>query len=383
MMYLTYYLSNGLFSIIILIILYVNSILRRGKTTCDVLLRAVIFIGIILGVFDTASWLMSGRDFPHTVVLQYISNGGGDLLIVLISFLWFLYVYEELIGSVIHRRTRLFLFSLPVIFSFLLLIATGYHHLVFYIDESNEYVRGSKFMLLLCVPFAYIIGASLLAMMQSRKEVYEGRKRDCILLASFPIFPFVGAVAQAVCFGLSLYVPCLTLSVLLIYLNQQNHNLTLDALTQINNRGQLDRYFARRFANFVNDEHTYFMLMDIDQFKNINDTYGHLEGDDALIMVADAMKKTFKQKDAFIARYGGDEFAVLMECADEKIIQDIKMNMNSYLEKAAQTAKKPYVLSISVGTAHCGMDKIHSVNDLISAADDDMFQIKKQKNLNR
>ncbi|MDO5573261.1 MAG: diguanylate cyclase [bacterium] len=378
-MYYEYYLSNGLFSILILMFLYINSILRRGKTTCDRLLRGVIGVAILLGVCDTASWMMSGQDFPFSKVLQYLSNGLGDILIGLITYLWFLYAFEETIGSIKYRKKRMILVTIPIILSILLVFSTAHTHWIFYINDSLEYVRGSLFLFILCVPVTYILGASVMSFIRYKKEIYESRKQNCLLLASFPVFPLIGSIIQAFYFGLSLYVPCLTLSVLLIYLNQQNHSLTLDALTQLNNRGQLDYYLEKRFTSFIKNEKTFFLLMDVDCFKEINDTYGHIEGDEALIMVAAALKQSFKQRDAFIARYGGDEFAVLMEEASLEDVNEIRMKINDTLDVMTRTDKKPYHLSISVGAVHCGMEQIHSVSDLIAAADAEMFRIKNRR----
>ena len=55
------------------------------------------------------------------------------------------------------------------------------------------------------------------------------------------------------------------------------------------------------------------LLMDVDQFKKINDRFGHMTGDHVLRLVADQLKKTFGRTSSFLARYGGDEFVVILK----------------------------------------------------------------------
>ena len=92
-----------------------------------------------------------------------------------------------------------------------------------------------------------------------------------------------------------------------------NLQVSVDKLTQVNNRQNLLSYLSYKINN--HEETVYLIMMDIDKFKTINDTYGHLAGDDALICVAKALKQACAQfkKRPFIARYGGDEFVVILE----------------------------------------------------------------------
>ena len=113
---------------------------------------------------------------------------------------------------------------------------------------------------------------------------------------------------------------------------------------------------------------------DVDHLKNINDTYGHREGDLALARAANALERTFRSSD-ILARLGGDEFAVLAleaSCQDQDMIL---RRLEGQLQKAS--AEEPrYKLSLSVGVAR--FDPKHSVSllDLLARADQAMYEQK-------
>lgn len=113
---------------------------------------------------------------------------------------------------------------------------------------------------------------------------------------------------------------------------------------------------------------------DVDHLKNINDTYGHREGDLALVRTADALERTFRNSD-IVARLGGDEFAVLAleaSCQDQGAILH---RLEGHLRK--ESAEEPrYKLSLSVGVARFDPKHGVSVEDLLAKADRAMYEEK-------
>jgi len=116
---------------------------------------------------------------------------------------------------------------------------------------------------------------------------------------------------------------------------------------------------------------------DANRLKEINDTYGHREGDLALVRAADALEKTFRNSDV-IARLGGDEFAVLaLEAACENrevILRRLEENLRS-----TSTDETRYRLSLSVGMARFDPKRPISLGKLISMADEAMYEHKKNR----
>ncbi len=89
-------------------------------------------------------------------------------------------------------------------------------------------------------------------------------------------------------------------------------------------------------------------MIDLDEFKKINDKYGHITGDIALRNIAAIMTRSFP-KDAFIARYGGDEFTVLLNIKDEKSLCDQIEIFKKQVELFNQKGKEVFNLKISLG----------------------------------
>jgi len=114
---------------------------------------------------------------------------------------------------------------------------------------------------------------------------------------------------------------------------------------------------------------------DIDNLKNINDTFGHREGDLALIRAADALEQTFRNSD-ILARLSGDEFAVLALDASRQDQDAILRRLDLHLQ--AVSAEEPrYKLSLSVGMARFEPKADNSLADLLSMADRAMYDEKK------
>lgn len=124
------------------------------------------------------------------------------------------------------------------------------------------------------------------------------------------------------------------------------------------------------------------VFIDLDGMKQINDIYGHQEGDNALIDTANILRNTFRETD-IIARLGGDEFAVFGMVMEDKGLDIVTSRINEKLEKhlGKYTARspKPYTLSLSKGIAFADPQKPFSFDSLLSEADQNMYLQKQKK----
>jgi diguanylate cyclase (GGDEF)-like protein len=153
---------------------------------------------------------------------------------------------------------------------------------------------------------------------------------------------------------------------------------TTDALTGLHNRGWLDDAFDRELKRSERDELPLSLLMlDVDNFKKYNDDFGHLAGDQVLITVANAIRTPLRPND-LVARFGGEEFAVLLPETTLKNAKIIAERLRKHVSRADPGELDGKVLpkvTISLGIA--GRLPGYTLDMMIAAADVAMYHAKR------
>jgi len=153
-----------------------------------------------------------------------------------------------------------------------------------------------------------------------------------------------------------------------------------DSLTSLHNRRYFNMVYERELKR-AKRTHSYitFMMLDIDFFKQYNDTYGHIEGDFALKSVAKVLKDTLKRPSDFVFRLGGEEFGVVVTQTDEsssaKLARDICDAIKAREIKHESSSVHEY-LTMSIGVVCCIADDALDENILISRADEMLYRAK-------
>ena len=146
-----------------------------------------------------------------------------------------------------------------------------------------------------------------------------------------------------------------------------------DPLTGLYNRNYLEDY-AMKACSRVNRHHSNLVLIfiDLDNFKHVNDTFGHETGDEVLTKVAKILKEIFRKYD-IIVRYGGDEFIILIEDIkyDETALKNL---LDKMVERIEENLKK-FNISASYGIA-VAPKETNSFKELIYLADERMYKQK-------
>lgn len=123
-----------------------------------------------------------------------------------------------------------------------------------------------------------------------------------------------------------------------------------DELTGLYNRRGLNTVMQCRRSMLYNGKKFYMMSLDMDGLKHINDNFGHLEGDNALIALAQILKG-YTEETIYAARTGGDEFNLAIFCDDDETPERIFNGIRSKISAYNKTSDKPYQLSASIGYA--------------------------------
>lgn len=168
----------------------------------------------------------------------------------------------------------------------------------------------------------------------------------------------------------------MAVSLLIIYLRIQDRGLKTDYLTEAFNRRQLDNYIKYKIKRCTKDKTFSAIIIDIDDFKQINDTFGHVVGDEVLIQVVKLLKNSLRHND-FIARYGGDEFCVVTDIYTQDKLQSIVERIKNDVCAFNQQCKKQYKINMSMGYDVYNYESRMNADDYLVHIDKLMYLQKK------
>ena len=304
-----------------------------------------------------------------------------DFLIIILMaatiycWLGFVMAYEQ----VPHRNRKINRFA--VIFPFLVsTVALILNYLIapqVLLDEALDTLPAYN-VYLVAVPWIYMAAILFYTIRKARDEESRAEKRKHLFIGFFPLLAIAGGVTEMLFFpDIPLYCFSAMILMLLFYIQSIQLRISMDPLTQLNNRGQLTRYISQR-SNFPEGRLTAVIMMDIDGFKSINDQYGHAEGDRALVLISNALKQAVNSHSmpSFLGRYGGDEFILIIHPTTGEEIARLIREIHSEVEQ--RHGETPFPLSISVGCDELEGEP-DTVQDCIRRADRKLYEVKEYK----
>ncbi|WP_115718868.1 diguanylate cyclase [Gallaecimonas mangrovi] len=167
---------------------------------------------------------------------------------------------------------------------------------------------------------------------------------------------------------------------LLLNHNQDLAKLTnLDGLTKVANRRHLDTFLKQTWTTCLHQRQPLAIIIgDIDFFKQYNDNYGHVAGDDCLVNVAKTIKHCVRHDGALVGRYGGEEFAVVLAGVHTEEALTVAERIRREVEKLAlpHQASPMQVVTLSLGVAAAVPSPSISARELLQYADNALYQAK-------
>lgn len=367
---------------IILLLLFLNNMNRNKQKTLSIdqyLFNACLIMNIMIFVFDTGMWLIDGNSQEGLIyanyamtMLYYISNP-------LICLLWLLYTDYKIYESKEGILKRIGFYIIPGALSTtlsILSLSTGWF---FTIDSNNNYMRGPFFYIMALISLLYLVVSFVLSLRDVIRNGWEENKNMNIHLVLFPVGIILASVVQILFFGISIIWVSAMIAFASIYINIQNGEITTDHLTGLYNRRRLDEHFQRRIKMKKANDILFAIMIDLDDFKKINDNYGHETGDQALMEMAELLRQVCKGSDDFIARMGGDEFIILGERTQMEEVKNLQEKIILATKNFNLNNKLKYNLKPSMGLAI--YDKHDTANTFFAAADRLMYQNKMERKL--
>ncbi|MCR5814161.1 MAG: GGDEF domain-containing protein [Desulfovibrio sp.] len=148
----------------------------------------------------------------------------------------------------------------------------------------------------------------------------------------------------------------------------------IDFLTQLSNRRYIEDAFERLAPQTELMEHLGLLLIDVDHFKTVNDTFGHQVGDKVLQSVAEKIRRSIRAH-GIAGRYGGDEFIVLLPGATTQAVMSVAKRLQKHIRE--DHSLQEWRVTVSIGASSLGMNKDdYEIGRLLRNADDALYQAK-------
>ncbi len=373
-----YYLELDFFCLLIVSTLFLRVFKTVDKQNSQRILVALMASVMALCISDSL-WVMLDLLIPIRLAhLKYVIDIAYYLLTGFVSYLWFLYSEFLQESALVTKRRNKILGALPVTIFNILLLTTPWTHFLFYIDEQGNFHHGPLYIIQSTVLFGYLVFTSGKAFILAQNKSNYANRSKYLTISSFCIFPMLCGIWQIFFSESPVLSMGITLALLQVYINLQNELISIDPLTQLNNRNQLLRYLSNKMKNPHPTKSLYLLMMDMDYFKKINDQHGHVEGDRALVRVAVALKKVCAHYRSFVCRYGGDEFIIVCETSKEERIRTLCTELNDVLAEENAAAGSPYYLHMSIGYAKY-TEQMKTIPDFIQEADKMLYEVKRAR----
>lgn len=358
-------LTANIISILLIGTLYLAN---RQKAEYDrdmrLLQQMMVTIGIA-NISDCCVYYLAGSSNIVIKVLVFLSGSGLFLGNVMIGYLWakFIMVHMNIPFSDIRRN----IYRTIGLISIVLLVINIFYPLVFSMSDGR-YQRGFAYIIFLIFAAFYILDSLYL---------YVKRVKKNGSLKLFPVHIFLipvilGVVIQAFFVEIAITWTSIAISVAGIMTELKNEIIFTDCLTGLYNRVYLE--FLHKRACNKKDCWVSGIMIDLNGFKQINDNYGHAEGDLALCIVADLLRKSFSEY-GVVTRYAGDEFVIMLNTTDDQLIQKIIKSAKKNFVTENEKNDKPYQLSASMGYAITNLSN-ETIDDFMNRIDEQMYQDK-------
>lgn len=367
------YIEVNIFALSILFVILMSLQHRSdGHLIDSKLFFALLGLNAMNLIVDTIMFAVSGRSGIIARETIIILNAFRYITASIMLVLWNLYAHYQVYRDEEKLKKIIMPLAIPACISIILSVMSCFKAYLFYVDANNAYHRGKLFAIFAIMCIFYIIYAEAF-IIKNKKQVTG---KYFIPLAMFAVPPLIGGILQIIFYGISTTWTGATISALIISLNIQNDQLYTDHLTGLSNRRQLDRYLEECTRKSSRRKLLAGIMIDLDLFKRINDTWGHSVGDQAMVDAAEILKMSFRRSD-LICRYGGDEFIVFFEIQKKSDLTEAINRLKANVKKYQEQNHTPYNIKFSIGYDIIDLGPGINVKQFLAHLDSLMYKNKK------
>ena len=347
---------------------------KAGRLLDIKLLAGMMNLTMLECIFDTLVFWIDGQNFLGARAINYAGNIIYYIFKVGIVYFWPLFIEYKISSSYKKVKKLATIFAIPLLACSLLVLTTPLHGIIFTVNENNIYTRTENYFIIpnLMIVLYVLFGAVKVYMNRKKEEKY------LVIPAIFFIVPvLLGIIVQVFSYGISLTFIGIAIGLTGVYLSTQNESAYKDPLCGVYNR----KYYIDYVRSFCNsrkkDDFLVGILIDMDNFKQINDKYGHCAGDKALQLFGSVLREQIDDI-GFAVRYGGDEF-ILISKQSEAVVNTVVANIVKEIEEINATGKNEFQLFFSYGMATLNSES--NMNEFLKTMDAHMYEMKRNRRL--
>ena len=360
----TIYMGNAIAIALLLTLLFSNRKRLNDSKDFKIVFK-MLLVTCSACIVDAVSYTIDGRAGLAVTIAIYITNSWLYISTMLVGKLWFDFLVEH-INIPVNKALRGIMNGIFALGTLALVINIFYP--IVFSAKDNIYERTYLYYIYVIVAGFYMFESVYL---------YYNTKKKAGIYSFFTIYVFIvpvvlGIIIQSLFYGISVIWPGVAIAIAGIISSMNNEIIFVDKLTGIYNRVYLE-YMQKDIYKKKNAFVTGIMI-DVNDFKSINDRFGHATGDEALITTADILTTSVANAGT-VMRYAGDEFVVLLNTVEEERVEMIIKNINNAFNYYNERNEKPYKLSISYGYAALDL-KNQTMNDFMNTIDKKMYEYK-------
>lgn len=291
-------------------------------------------------------------------------------------YFWFRFIEDRAGFSLLSNRKVDAMVVWPLLLVGVLDVMSIFNGWLFFIDADGHFENNDLFIIQEVANYTYLIIPTAVTALKAMRARLKEEKAEYWTYALYMLAPLTASIFE----DTFIQVPLLALNILMIiqilFLRIQTLRISNDALTGLNNRRRLNSFLDEKLNRVSQESPLLLFIIDINSFKEINDQYGHVEGDHALQLFSNVLKNVASDYFAFAARYGGDEFCLVMN-QENHTCDEVKQKIQTTLIKIQQEKQHSYQMTVSIGCTSCAKpDELPE--DVLRRADQMLYESKQR-----
>lgn len=317
---------------------------------------------------EILSFLIDGQRFPYCRALNLFLNSFCFIATCTVGYLWCLFVELRTFNNQRRVRKAAILLCPPLIIHYIMCLVNLKTGILFTVSPENVYQRGNYVIVPYLILFFYYIYSLCLS---------DISKKNGLHLKPLSSFAFVGpcmlgTIVQGMFYGITLGWTAVAVAFVQVYQQTQFLNFYTDSLSMLYNRRYLDRVLWQVAHNSI--PNVYGIMIDVNDFKHINDDFGHSAGDRAIKHIARLLVQSISSS-ALAIRYAGDEFILLLRVEEPASVPALLRRVERNVEEWNQSHMEPFSLSFAMGYSHFDTSRMTS-DEFLTDMDRKMYESK-------